>query len=142
MEQRINLRHHLSVGHATQASYQLKIFTAGQVGVKIWLLRHVAKAPAEFSRVVVDGLGAEEHLAIGSRQQSGEHSNSGALAGTVRPQVAEYLARMDGERYIIDNCLTAEALGQLAYFEHGDRRSLVVCRTILLAPVRCRARYV
>ena len=75
----------------------MQVLAAGKVRIEVRLLGHVADLPLEGSEIVVDAAALIEDLALGRLDQAGEHFHGGALRRAVGAQVAENLARPDGE---------------------------------------------
>src|SRR6185437_341822 len=70
-------------------------------------------------------------------EQRGEHTNERRLAGSVRPQKAERLALLDGERDPVDRGEVAESLHDLADIDrdaHGEWRWSSGRRTYAVMP--------
>jgi hypothetical protein len=54
----------------------------------------------------------QQRLALGGRQQTGEHLHRGRLAAAVRAEESEDLAALDAEAHVVDGDEVAEALGE------------------------------
>src|SRR6266478_3985241 len=89
-------------GHGAQRCDHVEIFLAGEIGIEIGFLGNVAEALAVGDEVFVDILAVVSDFAVGGLEQAGEHFHRGAFSGTVRAQIAEYLARGEGEGYVLD----------------------------------------
>ena len=88
--------------------------------VEVRLFRHVADALLEGGEVVVDAFAVVKDLPVGRLDQPGQHLDRGALAGAVRPQVAEDLSGPDGETHLAHGGRVVVVLRQRSSFEHRD----------------------
>ena len=70
----------------------------------------------------VDRLAEQQRLALGRRQQAGQHLHRRGLAAAVRAEEAEDLAALDREADVVDGGEVAEAAGEVVRL---DRRLAV-----------------
>src|ERR1019366_6785675 len=70
------------------------------------------------SEVLVHTSSAVEDLALRRLDQPGQHLYRGAFSGSVGTEVAEDLARLDGEADLADGCGVAVILRQRSGFQH------------------------
>jgi hypothetical protein len=84
------------------------------------LLRHVAEAGA---RVEIDRPAAPAHLAAVGLEHAEDDPHRRRLAGAVRADEAEELARLDLEREPVERDDVAVAARQFDHLEHPDRDS-------------------
>ena len=108
-----------AAGNPAQASGELEIFAAGEVGVEVRLFGDVADAALEGFEIAVDVLAMEEDVAGGGLQESGEHFDGGAFSGAVGSEVAENFAGVDDEADAIHGGDAGVELGKLPGFQHG-----------------------
>ena len=92
---------HLRLRQPAQATDQLQVFHAGEMGIDVRLFGNVAEAPLEADQVVADVGAVPENLARGRGQQAGEHFHRGGFTAPVGPQVSGDLAGRDGKRHVI-----------------------------------------
>jgi hypothetical protein len=107
-----------AAGKAAQAAGELEVFAAAEVGIEVGLLGDVAEAALEALQVAADILAVEEDASAGRLEQAGEHLDGGALAGAVGAEIAQDLARADGEADRVHGGGTDEGLGEIKGFEH------------------------
>jgi hypothetical protein len=86
----------------------------------VGLLGHVTETPLKALKVTADILAVEEYAPVGGFQQSGQHLDGSAFAGTVRPEIAEDLSGADGEANAIHGGRTDESLSEIEGFEHRE----------------------
>jgi hypothetical protein len=84
------------------------------------LLGDVADAALEGGEIAVHAAALVEDLALGWVDEAGEHFDGGALPRPVGAEVAEDLARADGETDSADGGGVVVILGEGAGFEHQD----------------------
>jgi hypothetical protein len=70
----------------------LEVLEAGEMGVDVGLLGHVAKGSAVGGEVVADAASLEEDLAAVGLKEAGDDLDGGGLAGAVGADVADNLA--------------------------------------------------
>src|SRR6266851_3733152 len=73
-----------------------------RLGIEIGFLGDVAETFSIGGEVFVDVLAVVGDFAVGRLEQAREHFCGSALSGTVRTQVAENLAGLKGEGYVLD----------------------------------------
>jgi hypothetical protein len=106
--------------NAAEAAGELEVFAAAEVGIEVGLLGDVAQAALKGFEIVPDVLAMEEDASAGGFEEAGEHLDSGAFAGAVGAEVAQDLARVDGEADGIDGRGSDEGLGEIEGFEHRE----------------------
>src|SRR6266478_4104247 len=89
-------------GHGAQRSDHVEIFLAGEVRIEMCFLGDVAEAFAVGGEIFVNVLHVVSDFAVGGLKQAGEHFYRGAFSGTIWTQVAENLAGLEGEGYVLD----------------------------------------
>ena len=62
--------------------------------------------------------------AVRGKEQAAQHLDGGRLAGAVRAEEGEQLARLDSESQAIDGELGAVALGDVDQFDHASSLAL------------------
>ena len=97
---------------------QIEILPHSELAIERKRLRHVADAPARVDVMRVRWLAEQERLAIGRRQQAGEHLHGRGLAAAVRADEAEYLSALDGEAHAINGGKIAKTAGEVARRDH------------------------
>ena len=72
----------------------------------------------------MDAAALVENAAFGGLDQADEHLHRGALAGAIRPEASQSLARPDLEAYAADGGRVVVVLGERTGFEHFPLRRL------------------
>ena len=104
----------LRVAQAVEAGEVLEILGHGQPQVEAGVLRHDGDASANLHTPLRFERHACDHRAARRRRDQGrEHAHRRGLAGAVRTEEAEHLARGDGERDVVDREPAAEPLRQV-----------------------------
>jgi hypothetical protein len=103
---------------AAQAAGELEVLAPAEVRIEVGFLGDIAEAALKALQVAADILAVEEHASAGGFQQSGEHLDGGAFAGTVGTEIAQDLTGTDGEADTIHSRGTDEGLGKIEGFEH------------------------
>jgi len=111
-------------GEPVEGAEQLQVRGRAEVLVDRELLRHDADAALGRVRVFVEGqarrTGADDDLAAVRADQAAQHRHGRRLAGAVRPEQADDLARADVERQVGDDGTVAIRLEETSGFEHGS----------------------
>src|SRR5205085_1427413 len=114
-----------------------QVLAHSQLGKDLQQLEGAADSqPVEVARPHAgDGASVEPHLA-GARAELAEDAiEQRRLAAAVRPDDAEDLAFVDVERHAVDRQNAAEALGEIAHFEHGGHDALSALRANRRSPM-------
>jgi hypothetical protein len=122
-EQRRHERLDLMAAHAEVAAEHEQVFAHGEVGVEIVELRHDAHALAREAGARGDRFVDQPDHARIRRRDAEQHPERGGLAGAVRAEESEALARPDEKRQAVDDGLVAVMLYDLGKFD--CRRALV-----------------
>ena len=102
---------------------QVEVLPHGELRVQRERLRHEPDTLPRDEVTGVHGLAQQPGLALGHRQQPGQHLHRGGLAAAVRSEKAEDLAAADAEAHPVHRDEVAEPPGQILCFD----RDLVVC---------------
>ena len=122
---------------ATDATFGVRLFFLEMAGARPGS-DAIADAPVtSLDHVVVET--AEPDRAGRRRDGAGDHVDDGGLAGPVRPQKTDDLARRHGEARIVDGDDAAEALGEAGYVEHRCHRGASAAGMSLAGSRRRRA---
>src|SRR6266851_3488803 len=124
-------------GHGAQRSDHVEIFLAGEIRIEIGFFGDVAEAFAVGGEIFVNVLPVVSDFAVGGLKQAGEHFYCGAFSGTIWTQVAEILAGLEGEGYVLDGGNGAiefvESLGceHQAFLAASGQATAEVCGQLL-----------
>ena len=118
LQQRGHLVRHDPLRHPAQAPDQRQILDRRQVGVEVRLLGHVADPAPVGHRIHGHRPAVERHRSRARLQQADDGVDRGALARSVRPQVAENLAAAHLEIHAIEREEGTVSLCQSMGFEH------------------------
>src|SRR5690606_39452165 len=102
---------------------------AGEVLVELEVLGHVAYVLAGLDGVLGDIDAVDLHGAAIGEQQPGDGPHGGALAGTVGPDEADELARLEGKGEVVHRSELAVLLDQAIDDERGFGHSQPLRRT-------------
>ena len=91
-EELVGLEVDEGLGQLAQAANELQIFEAGEMGVDVRFLRHVAEGGAIALEVEADALAFEEDLPGIGFEQAGDDFDGGGFTGAVGADVADDLA--------------------------------------------------
>ena len=112
---------------------EIQILVDGHVVVRGERVGHVADAAARILRLLADGDAVDEHVALGRLFQRGDDAHGGGLARAVRPDEAEDVAVVEGEREVVHGHGLAEAFVKSAnlnfhFTSSGPSRPMMVWR--------------
>ena len=99
---------------------QLQVLRAPSVRRRAKTTATCSRPAARLQVVRIERLAEQLRLALGRRQQAGQHLHGRRLAAAVRAEKAENLAVLDVEADVVDGGEIAEALGQ-PVGRDGDR---------------------
>jgi hypothetical protein len=107
------------LGHPVQLGVEAQVLLGGQVGVERRVLEHETDVAPHVGALADDVVAGDERRAGGRHGERAQHLDRGRLAGAVRAEEAEDLARLDRERDRIHGGQFAVALHELV---DGHRR--------------------
>ena len=111
-----------------QSAGQLQILAASELRIKMRLLRHVADGPQKTRPIGANVAAVKQDLALRRLDQPDQHFDGGALACTIRPQIAEDLAWANRKTDIIHGRNAIVALGEMVYSYIDDPECTTLCR--------------
>src|SRR5262249_17438734 len=103
---------------AADAGREAEIRDDGHVVVEWRVLGQIADAAPDLGGLLEDVEAAHANGARGGRQEPGDDTEGGGLAGAVWTEEAEDLSRMGGEGEVLDRCEVAVPFAQVRDFDH------------------------
>ena len=97
----------------------MQIVGGGEIVVEADLIRQVADAPLDRQRLAHRIVPHHPRLAAADLGEAEQHQDGGGLAGAIRPEQAENLARRDGKRHAVDRGRIAVVLGEAVRLDDG-----------------------
>jgi hypothetical protein len=96
-----------------------QVLAHGHVGVERRRFRQVAGAALGFERLLEDIEPGDGGLAAGGRHVAGDDAHGGRLAGPVRAEEAENLARLHPETHVVHGGEGSVAFREVINLDHG-----------------------
>jgi hypothetical protein len=115
----IDLGRETVVRDSSEPADQLQVFRAGQIGIEMRLLGHVAERRLVGKEIGEHVASIQQHSAVGRCEQSREHLDRGAFAGSIRAEEAKHFTRTYFEREIADRGQRTIAFAKVLNREHG-----------------------
>jgi hypothetical protein len=110
-----------------QPAHQLQVLEATELRVQMRLLGYVAYRAQEAGPVGSNVAAVEQNVAAGGLNQADQDLHRGALACAVRPQVAEDLARANGETDVVNGRDPVVSLRNISYLQHDLSTNTTLC---------------
>ncbi len=107
-----NARGNILRGQSIDPRMQIEVLAHAELAIEREGLGHETQAPAQRRVLRIHRPVEDPRLALGDRQETGQHPHGRGLAAAVGAEEAEDLALADRETDPIDRCEVAEAPGQ------------------------------
>src|SRR3990172_6629265 len=129
----------LEINEPVHSPVEAQILFGREGAVEQRLVRQHADAPAHLGGLLRQAAPGHAHIAEGGAHQGGQDANEGRLAGPIRSEQNDELARRDPEVDLAQNHARAEGLGKVA---HLDGRGVLPSSSSISRSLRAARRVV